>query len=331
MVLIKKRNFKPYILNWLLPKLNVGLSIGNIFYVAPASGALEANLLDNGVPSSEIFHSLVTVEDAMRDGYHDVALIANGTYTETTETDWDKSLCHMVGMGPRRQKSNGENGPLFYTASAIGAVLHLTGNQCQFHNVAFKNAGASASALTAFKVAGNGTRLIGCEFVGLAAATQRDTAYASALEIASGGYYFYAEECLIGSTDVGDAGAVDTNAPLVFSGGMISDGRFVACNVSAIISATTRPLVYIIGRTALDRDWIFDRCVFYAFSADHAYKCAEVVKNSDATPSTYDMLFQDCTALNCSNWRTASNYGMTWAAGGVAAGDSGVAVVTVNG
>jgi hypothetical protein len=86
MVLIKKRNFRPYILNWLIPKLGVGTSIGHIFYMAEAGTAIEQNLLDNGIPDSEIYHTLAAAEDATTTRRNDVVLVSNGNYAETTLT-----------------------------------------------------------------------------------------------------------------------------------------------------------------------------------------------------------------------------------------------------
>lgn len=331
MVLIKKRNFKPYILNWLLPKLDVGLSIGNIFYVAEAASAMEDNLKLNGVPDSEIYHSLVTVEDAMTAGNNDVALVCPGTYTETVETDWDKRYCHMVGLGGPNVRGYDTYGTQFYsTTITVAKILHLTGQRCQFHNITFANNGANAACLSAFTVDGYGARLKNCQFIGMMAATQCDTTLANSLDIAGGAYYLEAENCIIGSTEWATQGAT-TNAPLMFSNTVEAaqpqDGKFTNCKIQSVVAATTRPLIYVANNNAIGRDWIFDRCEFYAFYQNHVGACAQVITDS-GNPKTHDMVFKDCVAINCTAYRTASN-GCTWASGGgAAAAKTGVAIVT---
>ena len=326
--IIKRRNLKPYVLQWLTNKLELGLSIGRIFYVSPSTTGFYQNLLDNGVPTSEIFASLVAGEDALRDGYNDVLCVAPGIITATAATTWDKSSAHLVGLaGP--QNKGYEVGTGFYSSGiTVANLINNTGTRNQFHNITLMNAGGNAACLSAFRNGGSGTRLIGCQIIGCAeTATQGKTALANSLAIDSGGYYFYAENCSFGSTDFGALGANTACVLLFAADGMCSDGKFVACNFSAMIDATTRTFIYI-ETNGIDRDWIFDCCEFYAFSTNHAYAMAQVVTNQAAVPSTYDMTFKDCSAINVTAYRTASN-GCTWASGGgAAAAKTGVAIVT---
>jgi hypothetical protein len=328
--MIKRRNLDPSLKNWIMNVTGLGPGIGKVFYVAPAassSSQYRAWLEYQGVGGDELFTTVAAAYAAAKTDRNDVILKAPGLETVTASLAWSKNRTHLIGLGGPQQKGYESGTGLTSSTITVASVINNTGVNNQFHNITVMNQGANATCLSAFVNGGYGTRMIGCQVIGCAAATQAATALASSLRIASGGYYFYAENCNFGSTDFGTLGA-DTASVLLFEAqGMSSDGKFVACNFGAQIDATTRPLIYV-GSNGIDRDWIFDRCEFYAFSANHGYKMAQVVTNQDAVPSTYDMVFKDCCAINVTAYRTASN-GCTWASGGgAAAAKTGVAIVT---
>jgi hypothetical protein len=309
----------------------IGAGVGELFYVVGTTGQTDAYywlLKKRGVRDSVIFTTVAGAYAATTSARNDVVLQYPGIQTVTAELDWANTRTHWIGLdGPQRKGYESGTG-LYSSTITVANVVHNTGVGNQFHNITVMNAGGNAACLSAFKNAGYGTKLYGCQIIGAAeSATQAKTALANSLEIANGGYYFYAENCNFGSTDFVTLGA-DTATVLLFgSDGMSSDGKFVACNFSAAIDATTRALIYI-RSNGIDRDWIFDRCEFYAFSTNHTYTMAQVVTNQAAVPSTYDMVFKDCTAINVTAYRTASN-GCTWASGGgAAAAKTGVAIVT---
>ncbi len=319
---IKQEHLTQYLLN----KLDLGAGIGEVYYAASSSSNYATWLADNGVKN--VFTTVALAYAATTSDRNDVVCKMPGLETVTAELDWSNSRTHLVGLGGPQHKGYESGTGLTSSTITVANVIHNTGVNNQFHNVTVMNQGANASCLSAFKNAGYGTRMIGCQIIGAAeSATQAKTALANSLEIANGGYYFYAENCNFGSTDFVTLGA-DTATVLLFgSDGMSSDGKFVACNFSAAIDANTRALIYI-RTNGIDRDWVFDRCEFYAFSTNHMYTMAQVVTNQATIPSTYDMVFKDCVAINCTAYRTASN-ACTWASGGgAAAAKTGVAIVT---
>jgi hypothetical protein len=323
---IKRRHLSPAFEQWLVSTLGLGPGIGDVFYVAASGTQYETWCKKQGADSDHLFTTVAAAYAATTSNRNDIVLKYPGIETVTAELDWANSRTHLVGLGGPQQKGYESGTGLYSSTITVANVIHNTGVNNQFHNITVMNAGANATCLSAFKNAGYGTRLIGCQVIGCAAATQAATALANSLAIAAGGYYFYAENCNFGSTDFGTLGA-DTASVLLFeASGMCSDGKFVNCNFGAQIDATTRTLIYI-GTDGIDRDWIFDRCEFYAFAANHAYTMAQVVTNQAAVPSTYDMLFKDCHAINCTGWRTDSN-GCTWTTQPAGNEKGGIAVVT---
>lgn len=324
---IKRRHLSTAVENWLMSTLQMGPGIGDLFYVAASGSAYETWFKKQGIDTDHLFTTVAAAFAATTGDRNDVVLKEPGLETVTAELDWDHNRTHLIGLGGPQQKGYESGTGITSSTITVANVIHNTGVNCQFHNVTVRNAGANATCLSAFKNAGYGTRMIGCQVIGVVdAATQGVTALANSLEIASGGYYFYAENSNFGSTDFVTL-AADTATVLLFgSDGMSSDGKFVNCNFSAVIDATTRCLIYI-RTNGIDRDWIFDSCEFYAFSTNHGYVMAEVVKNQATVPSTYDMVFKNCSAISCTGWRTDSN-ACTWASGGTDVAKSGVAIAT---
>lgn len=317
----KKRELKERMLAWLAGKLGVGPSLGDVYYLASDGGAMEANLLAMGISSDNIFHSFYTAEDALTTGQNDVLCVCRETFTETLETDWDKSLCHVVGLGGA-QHSGFDVGTIITTSTAtVGAVIHNTGTGNQFHDVTVTNAGAAATALTAFHNNGPGTKMVGCQIVGMLGATACDTALASSLQISANGYYFYAENCIIGTVDAQIQGS-DTNAPIYFAGtGLASDGEFRKCRIQTLIDTATRPLIYVAAQS-MGPGWVFDQCVLYAFCVNHTTAMNQAV--SDADIHTHDILFMNCAGVNITDWKTDA--GMVWANSSDAGTAGGIAV-----
>ena len=151
----------------------------------------------------------------------------------------------------------------------------------------------------------------------------------SSLEITIYGSYLEFENCIIGTTEW-TAQNGTTVAPLMFTGVSSvtapTDGVFRDCQIRGQITNGTDPLVYVKGDGGLTGGWVFDRCHFYAFSANHAVACAQVI-TGDAHPYTQDVLFMNCAAVNCTAYRTASSYSQAWASGAAGATKSGVAAV----
>jgi len=318
----RKRELKERMLAWLAAKLGVGPSLGDVYYLATADGAMEANLLEMGVKSSDIFHSLYTAEDAMTSGQNDVLCVTYGTYTETAETDWDKSSTHIVGLGGPQQ-SGFDVGTILTTATGtVGAVIHNTGTRNQFHDITVTNSGAAATALTAFNNAGPGTRMIGCQIAGMLGATACDTALASSLQMSANGYYFHCEDTIIGTTD-GQVIGADTAAPLYFvASAMVSDNYFKNCLIQGRIAAVTRVLLYI-GELGCDRQLVFDGCTFYSFSVDHGTTMTQAI--SDANTSTHDIIIKNCAGIGMTDWTTNANMTYSSSPDAGTAGGIGVA------
>lgn len=329
--MIKKGNLSASLLNWLMSTLQMGPGIGDVFHLCVSASEYHKWLANvQKVPGDHIFHTLALAYAATTNARNDVILVYPGTYTVTSELNWTNRYTHLVGVGGPNIRGYDTYGTQFYCATTdVARLVDLTGERCQFHNVTFANNYAAAGNVTAFAVRGYGAKLKGCQFIGMMATTQCSTAGNSSLEISAYGSYLEAENCIIGTAEWA-AQSGSTLAPLYFSGVSSvtapTDGKFTNCHIRSHITNATDSLIYVLGDGGLTGGWTFDRCEFYAFSANHLVACTQVIQG-DAHPYTQDVLFKDCAAVNCTAYRTASSYSQAWATGAVGAIKSGIAII----
>lgn len=326
---IRRRHLSSEVKAWIMNTLSLGPGVGDVFYVADAGSTYEAWIKGQGAPADHVFATLALAFAATTDNRNDVILVAPGTYTVTAELDWDKRFTHLIGMGGPNVRGYDTYGTQFYTETiTVARLIDLTGPRCQFHNITFANNGANNACLSAFVNNAYGTTLKNCNIMGMMNNTTGARTLANSIEVGSLGAYLEAENCIFGTAEWG-LQASDSNAPLYFSSADSNpgDGKFTNCLFQTYIAATTRPLIYAASQNAIGKSWVFDRCEFYSFSINHAVARAQVIV-TPGSPSTHDVLFKDCAAINCTAYRTASN-GCTWASGGgAAAAKTGVAIVT---
>ena len=312
---IKRRDLKPYVLQWLSTKLELGLGIGKILYLATSGGEYEANLLDAGVPSSEIFSSLVAAEDDLTANKNDVLCVTPGLYTETATTDWDKDHTHLVGLaGPNTlQRAAHANCMLYTDTAGVDFTIHLTGDFCQFHNIMLGNgkSGGSANATNyaPLKVAGYGNyfKRVGCQ--GLGTTAQSGAYLCSALEISDGAAELMFEDCMIGGntylvartiTGWGESGQGVLRLSTTGAGAAnveFKDTTFISRSGTAACV-----MVHTTNQNATDRMWNFKRCHFDNFCDNWTTMCTDVFGSGSVSHQTTNVNLIDCTARGYSYW-----------------------------
>lgn len=305
---IKKRDLRPYVLNWLTVKLELGDSIGEIFYMAEDGTAIYQNLLDNGVPDDRIYHTLASAYAATTTRQNDVILVTTGSYEAGGVTSWAHSNTHLVGLsGPNVAVPVGVTNPSYYqnvvnsaaSGGAYASVMDVTGEYCQFHGINFQNLYNSASCLKAVSVAGEGNYFKNCNFVGGSAATPAATDKSCSLEIGDDAGCSRFDDCSIG-TPHGTARSSAHNGALYFSGiaRRSPRGYFNRCNFHVRVGATT---VSAIRNDGCDRSWVFTDCFFEGFSDNYATACAEAI-HENAFATTHCFFLRRCSAVGFTTW-----------------------------
>jgi len=315
---IKKRDLKPYVLQWLSTKLELGLGIGKILYLATSGGEYEANLLDAGVPSSEIFSSLVAAEDDLTANKNDVLCVTPGLYTETATTDWDKDHTHLVGLGgPNamgRQATSTvgarANCMIYTDTNGVDYTIHLSGDCCQFHNIQLVNgtSGGSAGATNygALGIAGYGNYFKHVLARGISTAAQIATGACCSVEIMEGSGELLFEDSIIGQNNYGGARTVEMQGHLKVScaGDPPSPSNVIfdrTLFLSRSETATTHMVMWynILGS---DRLWLFRECVFDNMSANHGVAINGVFGHVAPGVQSTNLRLVRCSASGYARW-----------------------------
>lgn len=292
---IKQEHLNQYLMN----TLQLGAGIGEVHYLVESGGACHLRLLDSKIDKSLIHTTMLAGEDALTTNRNDVLCVFPGAYAEVTETDWDKDNTHIVGLGGRVRVSDYYcDGAMIYTATAtVYNLLHVTGNNCQFHNIGLYNNGVATGCVSALKVGattvGYNNKFYNSHFCGLMNSTQIGAATAASIRIASGASDYYFENCVIGHNCWG-ARTTATQGQVYFGGTTESgagagygpqNGAWKNCQFLSQGTTTTVPMIRVEagGNEAMDRTHLFDNCVF---------------ENWPGSAATMGYVFDD----NCLTW-----------------------------
>ena len=308
MVLIKKRNFKPYILNWLIPKLDVGTMIGNIYYMAVAGSAMEDRLKLNGIPDSEIFHTLTAAYAETTANQNDVILVAPGLYTETAAVAFTKDYTHIVGLGgPNNNSDFTMYGTHIYTATtAVAATIAVTGDYCQFHNFAVSNYGALSSNLAALSLDGYNCILKNVTMQGIMTSQQIAVATTASLIMEANAHNSLIDDCVIGQNQWGERTAAGGH--LLFSGATAGIANNTFRNSLFLSSSSTAGvgMIRFDNVNNVDRMQLFDNCHFDNFSPDYAVLCTSIVTKAIQVLSSANISFRNCTSRGYTSFCSAA-------------------------
>ncbi len=311
-----KVNYDNSLINYLQNVLGIAM-IGDIQFECAEPGAQTATgfyrELENwGVPDAHIFETFALAYAATVTARNDVVVVMPGAVDEAAETTWSNSNTHAVGMsGPAGSTDYYMAGTVVYTDTTTAAsVVDITGYNNQFHNIAFNNNGAGAGALTAIRVAGYQTRMVGCNMTGIMNSTQRAVATASSLLIASGCSNSVFDNCTIGHNVWG--ARTQANQGHLYFGGTTESGasagqgpqnlHFKDCRLLSQGTTVTVPLVRTSpgGTEAIDRECLFENCSFGNFNGVDATLNAVI---SDPCQTWHNILLRRCTAYGYEEWQ----------------------------
>lgn len=301
---IRKRNLKPYVMQWLVDKLQLGLGIGDIYYVAASGGVAYQNLLDNGVPTSEIFSTVGAAYAATTTTQNDVVLMAPGAYVETAEITWSKPHTHLVGLGGSNIGGDySEPNCVLYTATAaVASTLTVTGRNCQFHNFVVENNADNAGNLTAATIGIYGTHWKNVAFHGHMAATQNTTVAAASLYITGAGMYPLLEDCIIGQSVWGIRSAALSGVLRFTSAGRPNGGIFRRCKLLSYSNTVTCAMVAVPTGTFIGRDWNFEDCSFRNDNPDYGTKLNQVFHLEPTGLQKNVINLKNCGAFGFDAW-----------------------------
>ncbi|MCG6534564.1 MAG: hypothetical protein L7F78_07705 [Syntrophales bacterium LBB04] len=241
---------------------NIGL--GKAFYVDPTNGddGRSGRSPETAVKTLSVGYGLLTT------GSNDVLYIIPGTsgLTITTAMTWSKSYCHLVGlsaecMNPRARISN--------SGETIANLLSITGSGCIFKNFRIGNYGTGAAALGTAIITGGRNHFENVTFFGPGHATPAAETGSRAL-VLNGAEENRFVNCYIGGDTIARTAA---NFIMEIKGGCVRN-EFIKCKFISMTNTAAYAMIKITNEQ--DRFHLWDNCIFYNFSTNHAVTLTEV-------------------------------------------------------
>jgi len=292
---------------------------GEAFFVTAADSTTNKfrEWAEDHLPKDRLYHTVADAEDQCVAGRNDTVYVFPGTYTTTASLTWDKCNTHLVGLGGPLSRGGVGNGVFINTTTVTQAsVIDVQGDNCMMYNVHLRNAGANATNYTALKVS-NGENFYaeGCQFTGMAAATQVGCTTGSSLWLFSTdndnkpwGATF--KNCRIGSASE----TIRTAGFVILISGAIAYApkymKFDGCTIEGY-SSTDLGSVHIDAHAVADRYIWWKDCFFYNFSPNMGTTMGQVFDNDDAGASL-NMILQNSVNFGFTSW-DASGLNNTWA------------------
>lgn len=234
-------------------------AIGNVYYLDPTNGS-DTN---NGLAPASAFASMETAYAALTANQNDVLCYIPGTTSLTLQAAlvWAKSYTHFVGLCAPTM--TGQRARIFQKSTLTGAspLITISASGCEFRNLYIFQGVADATSLINVSVTGGRNYFENVHFAGGGHATQAVDGGAS-LKLDA------AEENTFVNCTIG----VDTVDAATGMVGILFDGEahrniFKNCIVRMRAGNAGAAWVEVADATGIDRDTIFDNCVFLNNSA----------------------------------------------------------------
>lgn len=262
----------------------IGLAGGDVYFVDVANGTAAGS----GKTPDDANNSVATAYGYCTSGKNDcVVLIASGSaWAPTASLTWSKSYTHLIGAGVQLP-GMGARSRIEAAASAdITPIITLSGSGCLFSGVKINNMHDAAADSGALVVSGERNKFLNCEIWGMGSTTAGARAGSYSINLTGAECNF--ERCEIGCDTILRAAA---NSELKVSGARNS---FIDCTFRSNCSTAGKFLVKIDNSGGDLRSTIFEDCLFYNYSTNHADKLTDAF-DMPASGSTHDVILKgDC-------------------------------------
>jgi len=288
---------------------------GNIYYLDPTNGS-DSYL---GKTPGTAFATLEHAYDQLTANQNDVLKYLSGASEATIAegVTWAKSYTHLIGVCapvPIAQRAR------VMVSANMNTMLTISASGCIFANQYWFQGSTAAANVNNVVVTGFRNYFYNFHFAGIGHATPAGQATANSLKLNA------AAECMFERCTIG----VDTikrtadNHQLIITGDT-KRNQFKDCMFLSFADTDTYALIEVAG--GQDRWTLFDRCLFYNFSTNHAVNLLELCDYTLTT--THDTIFKDCTLVGILEYDADDTTG-TWIDGAAPTADtSGVAIKPV--
>ena len=231
---------------------------GKHFFIDPVHG-LDGN---SGKSIARAFKTPAYCLTKMTEGHNDVAyLIGDGASTGsgrlTTELDWSKDACHLVGVAAPSMVAGRARIAWLSTATKEDTLFTLSGDGCIISNIHFFQDYATSAANQAMVVTGNRNYISNCHIAGGGHATAAAHASCTSLTLTGGGENTF-ENCTIGLDTIGSGGGANATISV---GTAVARTIFKKCHIVKE-AGDTDPLFVTVGAAGITRYLLFEDCLF---------------------------------------------------------------------
>ena len=231
---------------------------GKHFFIDPVNGG-------DGNAGTSVAKAVQTPAKAlslMTAGANDVAyLIGNGASTGsgrlTTELDWNKNACHLVGIAAPSMVAGRARIAWLSTATKEDTLFTLSADGCIISNIHFFQDYATSAANQAVVVTGERNYLNNCHIAGGGHATAAAHASCTSLSLTGGGENTF-DGCTIGLDTVGSGGGANATIAIATA---VARTIFRKCHIVKE-AGDTDPLFVSVGAAGITRYILFEDCIF---------------------------------------------------------------------
>jgi len=273
---------------------------GTHFFIDPVNGK-DGN---TGKSITNAFQTPAKCLDNMTAGQNDVAyLIGNGASSGsgrlTTELDWNKNACHLVGVAAPSMVAGRARIAWLSTATKEDTLFTLSADGCIISNIHFFQDYDTGAANQAMVVTGERNYLNNCHIAGGGDATGAAHASCTSLTLTAGGENTF-DGCTIGLDTIGSgAGA---NATIAITSA-VARTIFRRCHIVKE-AGDTDPVFVSVGAAGITRYIIFEDCIFMNTAGS---KTMVAALSMNASPGGNVMLLGGGLFGAVSNWVAADN------------------------
>jgi hypothetical protein len=304
-------NFPHGITSFGVPVFGGGIlpTFGNVFYLVAAKASTDPYYarIANVVPDDYVFSTIASAYSNMATNQGDTLIVMPGNHVQTSSLAWDKDQTRIIGWaGPNQAYQPGTltTGAVRLTCitTSISEILNITGDYVSMYNLGTYNSYSAADNYCDVRISGKNTYLYGCSMRGGNGATQLATVGAGVpmivdTSVAGAGNGLFAERCIFGSS--GNNARTKGPGCISFTGGAAAGFgmHFKDCTLSTRIQTATADsvgLVYLAANYAVDRELLFDGCVFYNFVENLGTGPTYVFRDSCGT--THQIVLKGCAA-----------------------------------
>jgi hypothetical protein len=299
---------------------NLGTMIANagqVYYLDGANGSDN----NNGKTPQTAFATLATGEAALTANQNDVLvyLQSETSISIATTITWDKDYTHFVGVCPATTVAN--RARIFNSGSTGNSpLLTISAKGCHFENF-YIFQGSSAADTRCVDVTGGRNVFKDIHFAGIGHATAGADIPACSVKC-NGAEENLFLNCTFGVDTIVRAAA---NSQLLFDGGALRN-TFKGCKFISYSETAGALMVKWADSTACDRWTLFEDCLFYNFSANHANTLTEAF-SLPATNATFDVILKgDCLLVGIDEWDSNDRGNLWIGCAAPTAATSGIAV-----